>query len=143
MLLLFIAVQVNAQHTHHDIAKLDGQVEAAMDTAAKHMCMFILTQDVKQYESSMSHIAHADSLNKSLVSILNHEKSLATPEMKSEIQERSEEFQSYYKTGIKEEVLAEKAADRKTKYKFHGKSYMVGKNSQKWINEFVQYLPAN
>ena len=143
ILLLFAAVQVNAQHTHHDVAKLDDQVELAMDTAAKHMCLFILTQNVKQYESAMANITHADSLNKSLVSILNHEKSLGTPEMKSEIQERSEEFQSYYKTGIKEEVLAEKPADRKIKYKFHGKSYLIGKNSEKWINQFVEFLPAN
>ena len=129
--------------SQHEINKLDKQVELGLDSAAKHMVIFILTQKEDEYNTAMSKLADAETLNNTLIEKAKNEKGIAGKIENEIIEDRKEEIESYKDQSIKSTVMDEKPADRKIKIKFKGHAYMVGAKSKKLYDLFTMYLPKN
>jgi len=146
--ILFLGVKVSfAQEQHHhekaEYDKLDGQLELLMDTAAKHMIMFILTQKEDEYNTSQATIKQADTLYQSIVKLVATHKGNHKQIEQDELADTKEEFAPYKDTKLKQMILAETAKQRTEKVKFHGKSYMVSSKSKQKLELFEEFLPRN
>lgn len=129
--------------SQHEINKLDKEVELALDSSAKHMVLFILTQKEDEYNTAMSKISNAETLNNGLIEKAKGEKGVAGKIENEIIEDRKEEIESYKDQSIKSTVMDEKPADRKIKVKFKGQSYTIGTKSKKLYDLFSSYLPKN
>jgi hypothetical protein len=114
-----------------------------LDSAAKHMITFILTQKETEYTLAMDKVARAEDLNETLTKKKAEEKGVAKKIEDELIEERKEEFASYKTASLKDDVLGEKAEQRKIKVKFKGQGYTVGEKSKKYYDVFSEYLPKN
>jgi hypothetical protein len=129
--------------TAHEINKLDKQVELALDSSAKHMVLFILTQNEAEYTTAMTKVTDAETMNNNLIEKAKGEKGVAGKIENEIIEDRKEEIESYKDQSIKSTVMDEKPADRKIKLKFKGQSYTIGSKSKKLYDLFSSYLPKN
>ena len=148
LLVLFLGCQVAfSQEEHHkekaEYAKMDAQMELLMDSAAKHMIMFILTQKEMEYTTSMSIIGQADSLYKEMVKVVAGHKGSHKQIEQDELADRKEELTPYKDAKLKQMIMAETAKQRTEKVKFHGKSYMLSTKSKAKFTVFEEYLPRN
>jgi hypothetical protein len=123
--------------------KLDTQVELLLDSAAKHMLLFILSKDEGAYNTSMKKIEEAEALNKGLEPKLTYLKGNALELEKEELESRKDEFKDYHDASLKDAILKEADKDRTQSMKFHGKPYKVGKVSKAKYDVFIAYLPKN
>ena len=142
LILTFATFTVKAQ-TKAEYEKLDTKVELLLDSAAKHMLLFILSKDEKEYDSSLKKIEEAEELNKGLESKLSVLKGNTQEIEIEELEDRKTEFKDYHDAGLKDAILKEADKDRTQAMKFHGKSYKIGKVSKAKYDVFSAYLPKN
>lgn len=142
-LLTGFAARTQHAHVQHEVNKLDREVELLLDTAAKHMVNFILTQNEPEYHLAQEKISRAEELNAKLASLASEEKGLGGKIEKQILEDRQEELTSYKDATIKTKVMSEKPADRKLKVKFKGNSYKLTSSSKKLFEIFHSYLPQN
>ena len=144
ILSLFCAMLLtNTVKAQHEINKLDTEVEVLLDSAAKHMLNFIVTQKESEYNTAMDKITKAESINEELIK-KNKEAKGAGVKLEDELlEERKEEFESYKDQSIKSTVMGEKTDQRKIKVKFKGQPYNIGDKSKKYYDVFITYLPKN
>jgi hypothetical protein len=138
----FAAFSVKAQ-TKAEYEKLDTKVELLMDSAAKHMLLFILSKDEAEYNTSLKKIEEAQGLNKELETKMTVLKGNALEIEKEELEDRKAELKDYQDAGLKDAILKEADKDRTQSIKFHGKSYKIGKTSKAKYDIFSVYLPKN
>jgi hypothetical protein len=138
----FATFTVKAQ-TKAEYEKVDTQVELLLDSAAKHMLLFILSKNEAEYNTSLKKIEEAETLNKDLPSKLGHLKGNALELEKEELESRKDEFKDYHDAGLKDAIMNEADKDRTQSMKFHGKAYKIGKVSKAKYDTFIQYLPKN
>lgn len=143
LMIIFSLAATVSKGQHHEVNKLDKRIELLLDTAAKHMVNFILTQKEPEYNIAMEKIAQAEALNDSLMILVKDEKGIAGKIENGIIEDRKEEIASYKEPSLKTSILNEKAADRKVKVRFRGDTYMVSPKSKKLYDLFLGYLPRN
>lgn len=134
-LLAFVSMSAFAQ-THHELAKMDKDVELLLDTAAKHMVNFVLTQKESEYNLAVEKVNKAEELNNTLID-------KGAKFDAAVLEDRKEEIASYKDASIKTTILNEKASDRKLKVKFKGQTYSVSDKSKKLFDQFSADLPKN
>jgi hypothetical protein len=139
----FLSINSSSAQSTHEINKLDKETELLLDSAAKHMTLFILTQNAAEYDLAIEKVNRAEEDNKTLVTKSANEKGVAGKIEKELISEREEEIASYRQVSLKEDILKEKASDRKVKVKFKGKPYSLSAKSKKHFDLFSSYLPKN
>ena len=128
---------ISAQHT--EAHKLDKQIELTMDSATHHMMAFILNQDTTEYRLAITAVEQAKVMTKQYKAMVAKEKGIAGRSDAEEAAFLVEEINMYYKPKLKETILADK---KKTeKYKYQGKTYMVGTKSKTQLDAFAEYLP--
>ncbi len=138
----FIAYQSNAQG-HHDINKLDKEIELLLDSSAKHMVLFILEQKESEYDLAIEKVTRAEAMNEDLITKSKGEKGIAGKIEDELIQERKEEIATYKKKTLKTDIMNEKPAARKVKVKHKGKNYLLTDKSKKLYDLFLSYVPKN
>jgi hypothetical protein len=144
LLIIFTAaLSVQAQNPKAEYDKMDTKVELLMDSAAKHMLLFILSKNEAEYDISMKKIEEAEAMNKELEPKLTHLKGNALEIEKEELEDRKEELASYHDAKLKDSILNEADKDRTQAMKFHGKTYKLGKVSKTKYDVFSTYLPKN
>ncbi|MBX9850331.1 MAG: hypothetical protein K2X86_01075 [Cytophagaceae bacterium] len=141
--LFCVTLVTNLAKAQHEINKLDTQVEVLLDSAAKHMISFIVTQNESEYNASMEKISRAQSINEELIQKNKAAKGTAMKLEDELLEERKEEFDSYKDQSLKSTVMGEKPEQRKIKVKFKGQSYNIGEKSKKYYDIFTTYLPKN
>ena len=136
-----------SQEEHHkekaEYSKMDTQLEHLMDSAAKHMIYFILSQKEQEYSNSMAIISQADSLYNKMVKVVATHKGNHQVTEQDELTDRKEELGAYKDTKLKQSIMAETAKQRTEKVKFHGKSYLLSAKSKSKFEVFEEYLPRN
>jgi hypothetical protein len=138
----FVTFTAHSQ-TKTEYDKIDKNVELLLDSAAKHMLLFILSKNEAEYNTSLKKIEEAEALNKDLPSKLGHLKGNALELEKEELESRNDELKDYHDAGLKDAIMNEADKDRTQSVKFHGKSYKIGKVSKTKYDTFIQYLPKN
>jgi hypothetical protein len=144
VLVTMASLQVNAQK--NDVAeyeKKDRKVELLLDTAARHMILFVLSRNETEYNNSMNNIAEAEKLNAELEKKVDVLSGNALAIEKQELEGRKEEIGSYKDENLKNDIISETDKDRTIQVKFKGKSYNVGKLSKAKYDLFSTYLPKN
>jgi hypothetical protein len=139
----FLALQSLWAQSIHEINKLDKETELLLDSAAKHIVHFILTQKESEYHSALEKIGRAEAGNKTIIEKSAKEKGVAGKIEKELISEREEEIASYKNASLKEDVLREKASDRKIPVKYKGQSYTLSTKSKNLFDLYTSYLPKN
>ncbi|MFL5728140.1 MAG: hypothetical protein ACJ75J_01530 [Cytophagaceae bacterium] len=135
--------KASAQKTAAEYEKKDTQVELLLDTAAKHMIIFILTKNESEYNTSIARIEEAEKLNAELEKNVTVLTGGALKLEKQELEDRKEEFASYKEPSLKSDIMNEADKDRTTVTKFRGKAYNTGKVSKAKYDVFSTYLPKN
>jgi hypothetical protein len=146
MLVIFIFAASTAKgqaQAKAEYEKVDTKVELLLDSAAKHMLLFILSKNEAEYNISLKKIEEAELLNKELEPKLKLLKGNALELEKEELEDRKGEFASYHDEKLKEIILNEADKDRTQPVKFHGKAYKLGKTSKAKYDVFNIYLPKN
>jgi hypothetical protein len=134
---LMLNQNLSAQHS--EAHKLDKQIEATMDSANHHIMTFILVQDTTEYTLALAEVARAKALTKEYTALVAKEKGVSGRTDAEEAAFFVEEINMYYKPKLKETVMGDK---KKTeKYKYKGKSYMVGTKSKSLLDSFSEYSP--
>lgn len=143
VLVTLFSLNTSIGQSHHEINKLDKEVELLLDSAAKHMVSFILTQKEAEYTMAMERITKAEALHQTVITKTEGEKGLAGKIEKEIIEERNEEFESYKNQSLKSDILNEKSEARKIKVKFKGQTYYLSQKSKQSYDLFLSYLPKN
>jgi hypothetical protein len=140
LITLFLAlVSFDTKAQHHEITKLDNQIELMLDSAAKHMINFILTKKEAEYKTAVDKASKAEDLNKTM---LTKAASLNAKIEKDVEDDRDDEIKSYKDQSIKDIVLNDKGLG-KSQIKYHGQTYTVSEKSKKLFDTFSSYLPRN
>ena len=130
---------ISAQHS--EAQKLDKKIESTMDSATHHMMSFILNQDTTEYKTAIATVEQAKAMTKEYKALVSKETGLSGRTDAEEAAYLVEEINMYYKPKLKETVMGDK---KKTeKYKYQGKSYMVGLKSKALLDGFAEYLPKS
>jgi ribosome-binding ATPase YchF (GTP1/OBG family) len=143
--LSFIAAIVSlsnaeAQVSHHpDLVKLDKEAELMLDSAAKHMILFILTKSTSDYDKAQNLVVQGDTLNEKLERKALQDYKLT--KLDSYILERDDEIRAYANKDLKAEILSEKTTNEHVHFK--GGHYNVGPKAKQRYEEFTEYLPKN
>jgi hypothetical protein len=128
----------NLSAQHPEAHKLDKQIGLTMDTATHHMMLFILNQDTTEYHTSLGKVAKAKELTKEYKALIAKEKGMSGKTDAEEAAYLVEEINMYSKPKLKETVMGDK---KKTeKYKYQGKTYMIGTKSKALADGFAEYL---
>jgi len=144
MLAIFAGFHATAQKTTvADYEKVDVQVELLLDSAAKHMLLFIFTKNESEYNTALARIEEAEKLNLILEKKVDGLSGATLKTEKQELEDRKEEFESYHDPKLKSEIMKETDKERTTAVKFKGKAYNVGKVSKAKYDLFIAYLPRN
>jgi hypothetical protein len=144
VLVTMACLKANAQKT--DIAEYernDRKVELLLDTAARHMILFVLSRNEAEYNTSMNNIAEAEKLNAELEKKVDVLTGNALTIEKQELEDRKEEIGSYKDQNLKTDIMNESDKERTIQVKFKGKAYNVGKLSKAKYDLFSTYLPRN
>lgn len=137
--LMVFALQTNAQlHKYPELKKMDQQLDIALDSAAKHMIMFILAKNEDDYNLAISTVNKADSLNKSFLKEAG-EKKLKLDEY--QVVGRRDEIKLFFTKKLKSEILAEKKTTDHIKFRHH--KYEVGPKAISYYEKFIEFLPRN
>lgn len=137
---LLVLSNAEAQVSRHsELVKLDKDSEILMDSAAKHMILFILTKDINDYDKALLLVKQGDSINTKLERKALQEYKLT--KLDSYILDRDEEVKAYSDKDLKDEILAEKATSEHIHFK--GGHYNVGPKAKQRYQEFTEYLPKN
>jgi len=140
LITLFPALaSMNASAQHHEITKLDNQIELMLDSAAKHMINFILTKKEAEYKTAIDKANKAEELNKTM---LTKAASLNAKIEKNVEDDRLDEIKSYQDESIKDAVLNDKGLG-KSQIKYHGQTFLISEKSKKLYDTFSSYLPRN
>ncbi len=133
-------INVQAQFKHHpELNKMDTKIEFLLDSAAKHMILFVLTKNSTDYDKAQFLVKQADSLNEVLERKAINEYKVT--KIDSYILDRDEEIKTYANKDLKQQILIEKNGNEKVHFKLH--TYIVGPKAKEWYEEFAQYLPKN
>ena len=124
---------------HPELAKLDKDSEVLLDSAAKHMILFILTKNTSDYDKALILAKKGDSINTKIERKATEEYKMT--KIDSYILERDEEVKAYSNKDLKAEILAEKSTSEHVHFK--GGHYNVGPKAKQRYEEFAQYLPKN
>jgi len=147
VVLLFGFQTAFSQEEHHkehaEYTKLDNKLELLMDSAAKHMIYFILTQKEEEYNNSLAIIDQADSLYLKMKDMVAKHHGNHKELEQTELNDRKEEFALYMDKKLKPMILAETAKQRTEKVKFHGKSYLLTSKSKAKLEIFEEFMPRN
>jgi hypothetical protein len=144
VLAIFIGSNTSAQKSAAvEYEKTDVQVELLLDSAAKHMLLFILTKNEPEYNTSLALIKEAEKLNAELGKKVNTLSGNSLKIEKQELEDRKEEFESYHEADLKSDIMKEADKNRTDIVKFKGKAYTTGKVSKAKYDIFITYLPKN
>lgn len=124
---------------HPELVKLDKDSELMMDSAAKHMILFILTKNTADYDKAQKLVKKGDSINTKIERKVMEEYKMT--KIDSYILERDEEVKAYSDKNLKAEILSETATSEHLHFK--GGHYNVGPKAKQRYEEFTQYLPKN
>lgn len=132
-------VSVDIQAQHHELTKLDNQIELMLDSAAKHMINFILTKNEAEYKTAVDKAGKAEELNKSM---LTKAAGLNAKIEKDVEEDRLDEIKTYKDQSIKDIVVNDKGIS-KSQVKYHGQTYTISEKAKKLFDTFSSYLPRN
>jgi hypothetical protein len=123
------------------VRDLDKKTDALLDSASKHMIIFILGKDATHYDKSLNLAAEAKKNNIRLDSLSKTTHGIMAKEINEFIAEDIEEINALTDPDLKQAVLNDKGQTEKVTFK--GKKYSVGKPSKDLYNKFIGFIPAN
>jgi hypothetical protein len=125
-------------HKNDELRELDTKIDINLDSAAKHMIMFVLTKNLSDYETSMQYLTVADSLNTYFLKLCKA-KGIKLDAYQQE--GRLDEIKSLKNKKVKDEILADEKNN--VVVKFRHKKYEIGPKAKKYFDEFTEFLPAH